>query len=192
MAEPIISFIPENDKEFKAALEKMGESISDFRIPFQVIGNHWYKGNRKIFALKSGGLYPPLGGFNNIEKVKYRGAVMTKNKRAELIKAEQVGFVFPILRGATKRLEGSLVSKNGAGAVFFAGRKTMVMGTDIDYAKYHQSDRPRKTLPQRKVIFIDGGPAEIAKDAVVSGRIQAWTKIIEDYVAQVITGDASA
>ena len=40
MAEPIISFIPENDIEFAAALKKLGESVSDFRIPFQLIGNH--------------------------------------------------------------------------------------------------------------------------------------------------------
>lgn len=192
MAEPIISFIPENDEEFRKALEKMGESISDFRTPFELIGNHFYKGNRKIFALKSGGLYPPLGGFNNIEKVKYRGEMMTRHKRATLIKSEQVGFVYPVLRGATKRLEGSLVSKSGSGTVYFAGRKTLVMGTSVEYAKYHQSDQPRKTLPQRKVVFIDGGPAEGAKDAAISGRVQAWTNIIEDYVAQVITGDAGA
>ena len=131
MADPIISFIPENDKEFQAALKKLGESVDDFRIPFQLIGNHWYKGNRKIFALKSGGLYPPLGGFNYSEKVTYRGVSMSKKERAEIIKSEQVGFVYPILRGKTKRLEKSLTSKTGAGAVFFAGRNTMIMGTDI-------------------------------------------------------------
>ena len=192
MADPLISFIPENDEAFRAALKKLGQSVGNFRIPFELIGNHWYKGNRKIFALKSGGLYPPLGGFNNIEKVTYRGVEMTKNKRAELIKSEQVGFVFPLLRGATKRLENSLTKKSASGAVFFAGRQSLIMGTSVSYAIYHQSDKSRSKLPQRKVIFIDGGPAEISKDAIISGRIEAWKKIIEDYVAQVITGDASA
>ena len=116
---------------------------------------------------------------------------MTKRERAEMIKEEQLGFVFPLLRGATKDLEKSLISKNGSGAVFFAGRQTMVMGTEVEHAKFHQSDKVRKVLPQRKVVFIDGGPAEIAKDAVISGRIQAWVKIMEDYVAQVISGDAN-
>lgn len=193
MAEPIISFIPENDKEFARALEKLGESVNDFRIPFQLIGNHWYKGNRKIFNLKSGGLYPPLGGFNHSEKVQFRGKEISRRERAEILKRESAGFIFPILRGKTQRLEKSLTSKTSSGAVFFAGRQTMVMGTSVDYAKFHQSDQqPRKVLPQRKVVFIDGGPAEIAKDAIISGRIEAWVNIVEDYVAQVITGDATA
>jgi hypothetical protein len=189
MAEPIISFIPQNDKEFSDALQKLGENVDDFRVPFQLIGNHWYKGNRKIFALKSAGLYPDYGGMNPNDKVRLKGRLVTKRVAAKFQKQREVGFIYPMLK-RHGGLEASLISKSGAGSVFFAGRQTMIMGTNVEHAKYHQSDRPRKVLPQRKMIFIDGGPAELAKDAVVSGRLEAWTNIVVDYVNQVITGSA--
>ena len=190
MAEPIISFIPQNDKEFAAALEKLGEQVDDFRIPFQLIGNHWYRGNKKIFALKSAGLYPDFGGMSPNDKVRVKGRLVTKRVAAKFQKQREVGFIYPMLK-RHGGLEASLISKSGAGAVFFSGRQTMIMGTDVEYAKYHQSDRPRKVLPQRKVIFIDGGPAEVAKDAVISGRLETWTNIITDYVNQVLTGSSN-
>lgn len=189
MAEPIISFIPENDEAFRKALEKMGESVDDFRIPFQLIGNHWYRGNRKIFALKSSGLYDDFGGRNPDEKIMVRGRMVSRRVAAKFYKKREVGFIYPILK-RKGNLEKSLTSKNDKNAVFFAGRNTMVMGTNVDYAQFHQTGT--KKMPQRKVIFIDGGPAEKSRDAAVNGRLEVWTNIIEDYVAQVITGDADA
>ena len=169
MAEEIISFIPENDKEFKALLDKYSDKISDFRIPFGLIVNHWYRGNKKIFSLKGPGLYEDLSP--NYKKYKKK----------------DVRFVYPILK-RKGRLEKSLTSKNDTDAEYFVGRNSLVMGTKVPYAKYHQSDEPRKSLPQRKMIFIDGGPAERSKDALISGRLQAWTNIINDYVSQVLDG----
>lgn len=189
MSDQIISFIPENDAQFQKLLDEVSDKVSDFRIPFGLIANHWYRGNKKIFALKGPGLYSPLGGFNYQDKVRFRGIEVTKRQRAETLKKEEVGFAYPLLKrqGA---LEKSLSSKSAQGAEYFVGRQSMVLGTKIDYAKYHQSDRPRKKIPQRKMIFIDGGPAEKAQDALISGRIQAWTNIIKDYVAQVVSGSA--
>ena len=189
MAEPIVSFITENDKEFKKLLDDVGRDISDFRIPFGLISNHFYKGNRKIFTLSSPGLYPDFGGFKPTEKIKFRGQMITRRGVAKFLKNEEVGFIYPMLK-RTGKLEKSLSSRNGAGAEHFIGRNSLVMGTNIDYAKYHQSDRPRKKLPQHKIIFIDGGGQEIAKDALISGRLQAWNNIINDYVIQVLTGRA--
>ena len=48
MAEPIISFITENDEAFAKVLNDAGEKISDFRIPYGLIANDFYKSNRKI------------------------------------------------------------------------------------------------------------------------------------------------
>ena len=63
------------------------------------------------------------------------------------------------------------------------------MGTSVSYAIFHQSDKkPRLKLPQRKVIFISGGPAEKAKDSLISGRLEAWLNIINDHINQLITG----
>lgn len=190
MAEPIISFIPENDEKFRQLLDKYASRISDFRIPFGLIANHWYRGNKKIFSLKGPGLYHPLGGFNNQDKVRFRGAEVTKQLKAETLKKEEVGFAYPLLKRRGD-IERSLTSKNDKGAEYFVGRQSMVLGTKVPYAIFHQSDQPRSKMPQRKMIFIDGGPAERSKDALISGRIQAWTNIIEDYAKQVLSGSAS-
>jgi phage gpG-like protein len=178
VSDPIISFVTENDKEFTKAIDKAAEQVSDLRIPFGLIANHFYKGNKKIFSLKGPGLYEDLS--DNYKKVKKR----------------DVGFEYPILK-RKGRLAKSLSSKNDTLAEFFVGRQTLIMGTKDPVAKFHQSDRPRKKkedgtdlLPQRKVVFIDGGPAETAKDALISGRVEAWVNIISDYVKQVLTGDA--
>ena len=49
MAERIVSFIIENDVEFQRALDLLEKNVSDFRIPFNLIANHWRQGNKKIF-----------------------------------------------------------------------------------------------------------------------------------------------
>jgi hypothetical protein len=189
MADPIVSFITENDDEFKKLLDDVGKDISDFRIPFGLISNHFYRGNRKIFSLRGPGLYPDLGGFKPSEKIKVKGVFITRRAAAKFYKNEEVGFIYPLLK-RTGKLEASLSSRNGPNAEHFIGRNSLVMGTKVDYAKYHQSDRPRTRIPQRKMIFIDGGGKEVAKDAIISGRLQAWTNIINDYVVQVLTGRA--
>lgn len=186
----IISFIPANDLEFQTTLTRIGEKISDFRKPFNLISNHWYRGNRKIFALKSSGLYPGYGGFNPTEKITFRGQPTTRREAAEVTKSEKWGFIFPMLRRSGV-LEKSISNKNAAFAEFFVGRQELVMGTNVSYAKFHQSDRPRKVIPQRKIIFIDGGPGEIAKDALINGRSEVWGDILNTYAADVLSGDAS-
>lgn len=185
MADEIISFLPENDKAFQRGLDRLGKTVDDFRIPFNLIGNHWYRGNRKLFKLKSEGLYPPYGGFNFGERIPFKGGLSTRREVAEVLKSEEVGFIFPMLKrkGA---LEKSLSGKNQPFALFSIGKQELIMGTDVPYAIYHQSDRPRKKIPQRKMIFIDGGPAEVAKDAVISGRLQAWLNIMNDHITQVL------
>jgi len=178
-SEPIISFIPENDDAFKRGIDRLSKATDDFRIPFGLIANHWYKGNRKLFKLKSGGLYAPYGGINPTSE---------KTAAAERAKKRDVGFVFPMMK-RSGRLEQSLVSKNSSETEHFVGKQTLVMGTKVPYAKFHQSDKPRSVLPQRKVVFIDGGPAEKAKDALVSGRREAWLNIMNDYIIQLLDGE---
>jgi hypothetical protein len=178
----VISFIPENDVAFKRALEKLAKAVDDFRIPFGLIGRDWYKSNKIIFTLKSGGLYAPLGGFNPNQK---DASGNSKREKAEARKKKEVGFVFPLLVGKTGALKNSLLSPGGAGAEFFVGRQSLIMGTSVEYAKYHQSDAARSVLPQRKVIFIDGGPAEKSKGSKIAGRRERWLNIMEDYIGKV-------
>lgn len=187
MGVQIISFIPENDEAFKRGLKRLADTVDDFRIPFGLIGRHWYRGNKKIFGLASRGLYPGFGGFNPTEKIQFLGKPTTRREAAEVTKSEEVGFIFPLLKRSGK-LEASLSSRSAKGAVFFAGKHDLLMGTSIPYAIFHQSDEDRFTLPQRKVIFISGGPAEKAKDSFVSGRREAWLNIMNDHINQILTG----
>ena len=180
MAEPVTSFIIANDKEFLSAIDRLSKTTSDFRIPFGLIAKDFYRSNRKIFTLKSAGLYqdlaPASGDINTTSNYKAR-------------KQREVGFTYPILVKEGE-LAASLVSPQGAGAELFIGRNELIMGTSVDHAKYHQSDEPRTKIPQRKVVFIDGGPAEKARDASIAGRRERWTNIVFDYERQLLTGSA--
>lgn len=161
------SFIIENDENFRRGLERLERSTDDFRIPFTLISADFFKSNRKIFTLRSKGLYPDLAPATKVQKQK------------------EVGFVYPILarEGALAR---SLTSPNASGAVNFIGRKELEMGTSVPHAIFHQSDEPRKVIPQRKVVFIDGGPNETAKDASIAGRSERWANIINDHILKLI------
>jgi len=63
----------------------------------------------------------------------------------------------------------------------------MIIGSSVPYGKYHQSDLPRKRLPQRKFIFIDGGKGDRSKDGV-NGRRERWINIIDTHIDQLING----
>jgi len=178
-AEIATSFLVDNDRAFKRGLDRLAKATDDFSTPFAEIAKHWYQGNKKLFKLKSGGLYAPYGGLNTNAEKQYA---------AEQQKKKEVGFIFPMMK-RTGRLEKSLVSKNSSEGEHFVGRQTLVLGTKVPYTKYHQSDAPRSVMPQRKVIFIDGGPAETAKDAVISGRREAWLNIMNDHIIQLIGGE---
>ena len=75
----------------------------------------------------------------------------------------------------------SILSKSATGAVYNVTKDSLVMGTEIPYAIYHQSDRVRRTLPQRKIVFISGGPADRSQDSNLSGRREAWLNIMDNY-----------
>lgn len=182
MADRIVSFIPENDDEFQKSLDRMGEAMDDFRVPFNLIRNDWYVSNRIIFGLRSAGLYQDLAPAKKTEPF---NPTTTSNYGEQ--KKRAVGFKYPILK-RTGELARSLTSPNASGAENFVGRQTLIMGTSVEHAKFHQSDRPRNKIPQRKMIFISGGPAEKAKDSRISGRLERWTDIINTHIEQVLTG----
>ncbi|NJM55064.1 MAG: hypothetical protein HC841_03330 [Verrucomicrobiae bacterium] len=112
----------------------------------------------------------------------------TRRQEAEERKRRRVGFDYPLLVGKMKNLKDSTESPSHRYSHFFVGRQSMEIGTTTPYAKYHQSDEPRAVLPQRKFIFIDGGPADRSRDSSISGRRERWTAIIDDHVKQLVTG----
>lgn len=158
-----------NHKEIYDRLDKMGKVTGDFRIPFTLIANDFYKSQRKIFMLKGPGRYVDL-------TPKYK-----KRKKKE------VGFAYPILL-KTGRLANSTLGPSNRDSVFSLTRNSLVMGSSTPYGIYHQSDAfPRRKIPQRKFIFIDGGPGDKAQDGV-NGRRERWLNIIQSHVNQIVLG----
>jgi len=185
MAEKVTSFIIENDIAFQKKLDQLREEVSDMRIPFRLIASDFYRSNSSIFSLSGKGLYQDLAPAKGDPDA--GGITTTSDYKKQKIR--QVGFAYPILV-KTGTLARSLLSPNGPGSDFFIGKTVLVMGTTVKWAIYHQSDRPRKKIPQRKVVFIDGGPAERSRGARISGRRERWAGIIEDHIKQVVEGKA--
>lgn len=179
-------WIIENERDFKNALDKLGKATSDFRIPFRLISSDFYRSQKKIFQLQSEGLYPPLGGFN-YTAVDDNG--LTRRENAETRKEKLTGHPWaPILFGKTGDLRDSTLSNSHRYSIFFLGRQELQIGTSVPYGKFHQSDKPRTKIPQRKFIVIDGGPNDTAKDSSISGRRDRWIKIINTHIDQLLTG----
>lgn|SRR4030042_5598721 len=168
MSEIFTSYNVDNDKSFQRAIKRMSRVTSDFRIPFNLIANDFYKSEKAIFQLKSSGFYPDLSP-------KYKE-----------FKERKYGFAYPILVGKTGRLAASLLSRNAPYSEFFIGKQTLIFGTNVDYAIYHQSDRPRKKIPLRKVLFIDYESVRNAPKGL-GGRKARWLAIIYDYMLKVVT-----
>lgn len=173
----------QNIKDFQNALDRLGKATNDFRIPFGLISMDWYRSNRKLFTLASRGLYQDLAPSEGID-----GNPTTTSNYKSIKAARQGGSPYPILVGQTGKLSKSILSKSAEGAVFQIGKRELIMGTDIPYATYHQSDKARSKIPQRKIIFIDGGPADKSRDSSIAGRRERWLSIIDTHIKQLVTG----
>lgn len=164
------SYIVQNDKDFSAGLDRLARLTQDFRVPFYLIANDFYKSEKQIFQLKSAGRYPELAQSTIDMKERKLGP----------------GNAWPILF-LTGRLAKSLLSRDGTESVFEVTKTSMEMGTDVPYAIFHQSDKARTKLPQRKPIFIDGGPMDAP--GAKNGRRARWLNILNDYVLKIINGE---
>lgn len=182
---PFTSYYTDNDKKFAKALKKVGERLNDLTLPLNLIANDFYKSERAIFKLKSEGQYPPLGGLKPTRQLRYRGADMTAREVAELRKKEQVGFAYPLLK-RTGLLERSLVNRSDINAVNdILGKKTLVIGTLVEYGIYHQSDENRTKIPLRKFLFIGPEASKFATSEQM-GRLERWRSILSDYLSKMI------
>ncbi len=159
-------FTIENQEAFNQALDRLGNVVDDFRIPYSLISKDFYRSQRIIFGLKSRGLYAPL-----------------KNPDQ---KKKRVGFDYPLLVGKTENLSKSTLSGTHPNSILFIGRKELQIGTNVPYGKFHQ--RGTSKMPQRPFIFIDGGPSDRARGSNLYGRKERWLNIINDHILQILTG----
>lgn len=172
----------ENNIEFQKKLNDLGKATNNFSIPFKLIASDFYRSNRKLFTLQSAGLYQDLAPSAGQD-----GNPTTKSNYKEQ-KKKDVGFVYPILVGKTRDLSNSLLGRSHKYSIFMLGYKELQMGTNVPYGKFHQSDGTRTKIPQRKFVFIDGGPADKSSDSNISGRRERWISIIDTHIEQLVTG----
>jgi len=176
----------QNRRAFERSLNALGRFTNDFRIPFRLIASDFYRSQKKLFLLQSEGLYAPLGGFRHRE-VAPNG--LTRRQNAETAKERKTGHPWaPILFGETGDLKNSTLSRNHKYSIFFLGRQELQIGSSVPYGKFHQSDEPRSVMPQRKFVFIDGGPADRSQDSSINGRRERWKSIVQEHIKQLVTG----
>jgi len=161
------SYSVDNDKKFKDALDGARQITDDLRIPFTLIAADFYRSQAAIWKLKSPGQYPDLS-----EKYKRR-------------KLKKVGFLYPILK-LNGFLEVAASVQNGRGNITRITAHEITIQVDdnvVPYAKYHQSDEPRKRIPLRKFLFIGPEAKKFASSNQI-GRMERWTGILNGFLSQ--------
>ena len=156
-----ISYKIENDRAVVKALKKAAKQVSNLRPALAAISADFYRSNIAQFS---------LGGPGRYEKLKNPEA----KKRA-------VGFIYPLLKRSGK-LAASLLKPTAVGAVNSITSNSLILGTKIPYAEYHQFGTDRglpKGKKARKPVFIDGGPTSSG-----TGRRDRWIDIIEAHVKE--------
>ena len=163
------SYEIQNDKEFAATIDKALRTVSDLRFAFAEIARDWQKSNKTLFRLQGSGLYPPL------------------NPVYARIKENKAGRRLPIMVGAAEgggesgRLRDSVTKANHPDSIVRITKTALIFGTKTPYGIFHQSDKPRRFLPQRKFLFI-GPEAPSSAGSRVTGRLQRFKAIIENEV----------
>lgn len=175
MAEAFTSYSVDNDRKFRAAIQRAADAVGDLRIPFGQILKNFYKSEQAIFALKGPGQYPDF-----TEQGKIVGPLSKYAKAKE----KKTGFMYPLLV-RSGRLSASLLSKDAPGSVAIIGPTELTIGTTVPYGIYHQSDKPRKKIPLRKFLFI-GPEAPKFATSDMQGRPERWMNILNDYVLKKI------
>lgn len=156
------SYEVDNDNKFKNALVRAKMVTNDLTIPLTLIAKDFYKSQKAIFLLNGPGQYPDL-------------AESTKEQ-----KARQGFSVYPILK-RTGRLADSTTNPSHPDAINqIINKRTLILGTTVEYGIYHQSDKPRSKIPLRKFLFI--GPESSFANSDQQGRVGRWMNILNSYV----------
>lgn len=158
----------DKDSSFQRKLQQVFKATGDLTIPLTLMAREWYRGNRSIFALKGPGRYTDLDPDYKKDK------------------QNDVGFVYPILK-RSGRLSWSITIPYNSDAInYIVNKNTLVLGTRVPYAVYHQSNQPRKKMPYRPFLFV--GVEQIAPHDIQQNRLKNWLKILDNYFTQKMKG----
>lgn len=192
MAEPFTSYVLKNDQAFREKLAAVQAASNDLRVPFGLILHDFYRSERAIFNLKGPGQYPPfknsvgvtsLGGKQN-QYGRKRSFSTLDESPYQRFKLKKYGFDYPLLK-ASGKLAASLLSPNADGSISKITPLSLVFGTSVAYAIYHQSDEPRKKIPLRKMLFIGPEAPQFATDDQM-GRLQRWVGYLNDHLEKAV------
>jgi hypothetical protein len=149
--------------ELIAKMNKAGEEVKDLTPVLLTIMQDWYKDNEEIFITTDGpGQYEDLSP----EYFEYKESNAPQG-------------AYPILE-FDGYLRMSLTNPQDAGAYHVISPQSLVMGTLIPYAIYHQSSEARTKIPYRPFIFnkkVSGGFLDI-----YTKRTARYLRAIDVYV----------
>lgn len=175
-------------------LEKFGDKVSDLRPPLIQIAREFYKSNKFIFRLQGPGKYPPFQGKKIAQTWKTPGRPEKRTRDGSFtvyqwqkVRAKWPGVNakgYPLLR-ASGVLERSITQDGDANAIKVITKKSLVIGTAVEYGIHHQFGAPKANVPMRKFLFIDASTTE-STNPNLSRRSEAWTKLLQNYIERVI------
>lgn len=155
-------------KQWDKALKEAIALVPDLTPVLDVIGKSWFQSNKAIFDIHSG-----------------PGKWADLKEKTQDSKQRYLGFVYPIFRGATRNLEGSLTEQGATGAIMrIENGRDLIVGTSIGYAQWLQEgvNGRMKARPFVLVGAEQTGPPEF------NVRLAGWMFQLRDYVEQV-TGE---
>lgn len=121
-------------KRFEKILQRLLKRSDDWRPLFHTLGKNFRRSRETIFALTGPGGYKDL------------------SPRYKKLKEEIFGDAYPILR-ASGKMENSITEEGDSDNISIVERRSFTFGSKDPILKYHNSDKPRKKMPLRKVIF---------------------------------------
>jgi phage gpG-like protein len=166
----MISYSIENDKKFQAALARAKAVTSDLRVPLNMIAKDFYRSQKAIWQLKGPGQYPDLAQF-------------TKDKRIRELQP-----FYPILKRSGELQEAASTPGARGNVTRIYDNRVLTVGVEaamVPYAIFHQSDKPRTKIPQRKFMFIGPEAKRFANSDQV-GRLERWLNYLNYHVLQTL------
>lgn len=159
MPEVFVSYVVDNDKRFRKAVDAARAAVGDLRIPLTLISRDFFRSQRAIWQLTGPGQYPDL-------------AESTKRRKRAAGKS-----VYPILRWSGL-LEESMTNPASPNAINeIVNKSTLLVGTKVDYGIFPQTGARRL----RKFLFI-GPEAPRFATSDQMGRLERWTNILQAHV----------
>ena len=124
-----------DDRRMKRKMKKILRITGDLSPAFKTIASMFYKSRETIFAIEGPGQYKDL-------RPKYAA-----------FKQRKWNFKYPILK-ASGKLEKSITVMGSPDNITEIGKRQLVVGTSVPYAKYHNSRAlPRNRVPFRPFVF---------------------------------------